>query len=386
VSNRNVIEGTTSNIYGYVFEVSFDPLVPFDMKWPPNTFKKFYDWINLLSPDTANKLLKEIAANKRKGTMVFIFKTQTANFGIFIRIDPAAKLREVSKKNKKTISPNLKKILTIDRIVKKYERTSISDVSESTLMKRTIGECGLENKRIALVGCGSIGGYCAHLLVQSGAATGTGQLYFYDGDILSANNLGRHILEAKYVGEQKSTALKHKLKSIFVGDATNIADSGNWESELFDFRNFDIVIDATGNYQLSVEMAYQYRRSVGQRSLLLHGWVDAAGKASRSLLDDKKNACFRCLKDHDLNERFPLVSNKNRKELPEIIRNCGDSYMPYSCDAAISAAGLILRSALDHVNNKTSPRFRHLSLDKIVQNRHFSNVDQWSECPCCQNI
>jgi sulfur-carrier protein adenylyltransferase/sulfurtransferase len=65
----------------------------------------------------------------------------------------------------------------------------------------------LSKKAILLIGCGSLGGYVAHLLSRAGI----GRLTLTDNDFLSWANVGRHILGASSIGRWKAEALAEGL-------------------------------------------------------------------------------------------------------------------------------------------------------------------------------
>jgi len=63
------------------------------------------------------------------------------------------------------------------------------------LYERNLGDLhSLAGKKIALIGCGTIGGFLAAYLAQSGAGTLGGLLALFDREILMPSNLGRHLL------------------------------------------------------------------------------------------------------------------------------------------------------------------------------------------------
>lgn len=66
----------------------------------------------------------------------------------------------------------------------------------------------LRAKRVAIIGCGSLGSSIAAQL----AATGIGEFLFVDGEDLAWENIGRHYLGAGYVGKNKAQALAEALK------------------------------------------------------------------------------------------------------------------------------------------------------------------------------
>jgi hypothetical protein len=68
------------------------------------------------------------------------------------------------------------------------------------------GRTGLIGKRVALIGCGTIGGYLGHLLVQNGAGCDA-PFTLYDPDTLKPGNLGRHVLGFGDLAKPKAEAL-----------------------------------------------------------------------------------------------------------------------------------------------------------------------------------
>jgi hypothetical protein len=97
------------------------------------------------------------------------------------------------------------------------------------------------NKSIAIIGCGSMGGYIAHILAKSGI----GKLLLIDKEKLEWANIGRHILGAIDVGEQKSEALKKRLLNEMPHLEINSL-VGNWldfyESDGNLFTGYDAII------------------------------------------------------------------------------------------------------------------------------------------------
>lgn len=68
------------------------------------------------------------------------------------------------------------------------------------------GSSNLADKRILLIGCGTIGGFLAQQLAQCGAGAGKGELTLVDPDSLYPANLGRHLLGAPYLYDNKARA------------------------------------------------------------------------------------------------------------------------------------------------------------------------------------
>jgi molybdopterin/thiamine biosynthesis adenylyltransferase len=109
----------------------------------------------------------------------------------------------------------------------------------------------LADKRIALIGCGSLGSRTGAMLVRSGAR----KLELFDDDILSPGNLVRNELDWRGVGAHKAKALRARLLEI-ASDAkvtVQIVNLGGQESSewtataLETLANCDLIIDATAD-------------------------------------------------------------------------------------------------------------------------------------------
>src|SRR5699024_7868808 len=70
------------------------------------------------------------------------------------------------------------------------------------IIKRT-DENRYNNKKILLIGCGSIGSYMCNELVKAGIEN----IIVVDIDLLKAENIYRHFLGMEYVGQYKADAL-----------------------------------------------------------------------------------------------------------------------------------------------------------------------------------
>ncbi len=83
-------------------------------------------------------------------------------------------------------------------------RGEIYTVISGNQLRPDVGN--LSQKRIALIGCGTIGGYLAELLLRSGAGCGENYFHLYDNDSFKPHNFARHSLTAHNFGLAKSIA------------------------------------------------------------------------------------------------------------------------------------------------------------------------------------
>ncbi len=68
----------------------------------------------------------------------------------------------------------------------------------------------LSGKLVSIVGCGSFGSALADMLVRAGL----GKIILIDPELLSIENIGRHVLTSRDVGRAKVDALAERLREI----------------------------------------------------------------------------------------------------------------------------------------------------------------------------
>lgn len=114
------------------------------------------------------------------------------------------------------------------------------------------------DKRVAIVGLGSVGSKIAEMLLRSGID----KLLLIDGDVFLPTNLERHILDWRDVGFRKVNAVKRRLLNIRPGaniDAKPI--NLNWQRSakthaniIDDLAECDLIVDATGDIPTAFQL------------------------------------------------------------------------------------------------------------------------------------
>jgi len=100
----------------------------------------------------------------------------------------------------------------------------------------------LSPKHIAIAGCGSIGGTVADIA----ARTGVGTLTLIDPDMVSPENIGRHVLTSSAIGQRKVDALASHLTAINPDIVINPV-CGAFSGELAETP--DLIISAVDSFQ-----------------------------------------------------------------------------------------------------------------------------------------
>ncbi|TKG92893.1 hypothetical protein EYV94_18135 [Puteibacter caeruleilacunae] len=256
----------------------------------------------------------------------------------------------------------------------------------------------ISNKKVLLIGCGSVGGFIAHNLVKSGVK----KLTLVDNDIFNHENIYRHILGVNAVNENKVDALKELLESstlksnieVFKDTIENIINKRRIK-----LQSFDLIISATGNPTVNL---WLNNLLITQFEVpIIFTWVDPYGIGGHSILaNNKKEGCYQCLMDENTNHNkaaFYAIDQVFHKTLT----SCSSVFTPYGfLDAELSAlecSKLALSSLLGLENDnptiswkgdssefikngyKLSERFK-LTIDQLNEAKYFYKNDKCETC------
>ncbi len=267
------------------------------------------------------------------------------------------------------------------------DRLTGLSLDPSFIYRRNMAEQpNLGGKKIALVGIGTIGGWLARFLAQSGAGTDGGRLVLLDDDNLRPGNLGRHWLGTPYLGMNKAVGARKELYRTNP-DCEVAAIPEDAFKHISTLMDFDLVIDATGEQAVSDVLnadLVRARRERQKAPTSLHVWLVGSGVAAQALLADSgENACFRCLRTTDGLERNRLLRPDHPAALTPA--NCGEgAYFAYGVGAPAMAAGLALQMCLDWAKDAPSPRLRTIRINhEATFEVKDKNAARLENCPAC---
>jgi molybdopterin/thiamine biosynthesis adenylyltransferase len=349
----------------------------------PKSYAELQEWMLFQSFDedgVARQVVEALAAN-----ILVFFQAENGWVGCELKLKGTLKVLS----NKKAArSGRLIKLIEDSASTIELDRYCGSPADIDYVTSRNIqdSETPLRGKKIALIGCGTIGGYLARFLVQSGAGN-DGELFLVDSETLSPGNIGRHLLNFEDFGLDKAEAVKAEIQRFHpsvVLRAKRVDALKIWD----EFFNFDLIIDATGVEIVSEELNRRalLRRQISRSCALLHTWLFGNGIAAQSFLNDGDGfACYRCLRP-ELDRPW---LNDPRKEVASIgditVAACGDGpYVPYSVDAPAIAASLALQAVLDYFSGTPRARLR----TRIIDYQKANHIDDKSpkphtRCPVC---
>lgn len=276
------------------------------------------------------------------------------------------------------IAERLAAKITLDRYSGRW--SSLIDVTS----RNNQSETSLQQKSIALIGCGTIGSNLARMLVQTGAGN-CKTLSLFDNEVLALGNIGRHLLGFSDIGKPKASAVAAELERFH--PQVRVAAYEQDAFEHFDLlAKHDLVIDATGAWNVQSAINEWFLDSPAiQTSALLHAWVFMNGAGVQSFLNLKDDfGCFRCLKPvFDGPWRFPVGDEKDEWNLQPA--TCGEgSFIPFTVDAPMMAASVTTRAALDWANGDPGARLRSVVVDLRRGRAQVPRFPKPSKsCPAC---
>jgi molybdopterin-synthase adenylyltransferase len=206
----------------------------------------------------------------------------------------------------------------------------------------------IQDKKVALIGCGAVGGHIAIQLVQSGILN----LTLLDYDLLTPENIFRHVLGKDYLGRSKADALKTELENKFPyvdvkAWSLNIEEA--FSKSIFDPNKFDLIILATGDDNLSLKIN-KLLYLQGTRTPILYSWLEPYGIGGHVLITNMGNkGCFQCLftslhQGGEFLNRAAFVAPG--QSFTKDISGCANRFTPFSALDAGSTASLTARIAL----------------------------------------
>lgn len=346
-----------------VFNLKVRPTRLSGVHWPPKDPQALFKWLSLVDHNAKAHLLKYFVEHPYKHHLIILEVDKQDTFGVIFELNQSAvqfttyvNSRKKGKGGRKLDLGRASSVLTGKYAFNKFQRISFVQSDRDTILSRNrsqpeIGD--LRTKKIALIGCGTIGGYVAELLIRAGASMGSKSLDLYDQDTYGPHNFSRHTLSSRDFGKYKSEALKNRLEG-----STHLVT--NIEAYKFGFpflksylTLYDIVIDATGRAPVSKRLAHLVRQIDGtKKPIIIHGFNDGNGIASKVFIDSL-DGCYNCLSGdiafykNGIDRRFENLLGVNQKKV-----SCGNTYTPYDAAVSVMTAALIQEAVLSTLEHE----------------------------------
>lgn len=342
---------------------------PHNSRWPIGNVQQLLEWQGLLDKNCRKKLLSRIQEARATTVMavVLIIESPLMTYGVWVDFNrgPTTGLS----KQRSATTPLFSLSVVPLQVVRLDERY--------VAQRNVPGRKTLAGKRLVLIGCGTIGGYLADLLVKAGAGSDGGSLQLVDFENLGPQNLGRHRLGFQGLFTNKAVALKRALDAMAPG-ANFIAIARDVQE--LDLGTFDLLVDATGEEALGHWLVRRY-----QHAASLTVWIEGPGVAVRGVMRaNEKGGCFRCLCDANRAGLLRAVEG----EMPKLLagQGCEGLYVPFPATVSLQAAALGAEMVSSWVNNDDAPTLRTRVLDSQFQNATPDcSLLKQPGCPACSS-
>jgi hypothetical protein len=248
----------------------------------------------------------------------------------------------------------------------KVTRSEVIQVDHRRIHSRGGDGRDLSKKAVLLIGCGSLGGYVAHLLSR----TGVGRLTVTDNDQLGWENVGRHILGASSLGRYKAEALAEELmRELPHLEITGIPKDWRdvFESNPKLFSEFDLVISTVADWRCEGPLNALVRET--QMPPLLLGWLEPYAVAGHCLVVSHDGGCFEC-SSNAFGQFERSVANFKETTISREPGGCAH-YQRYGPIALMPVASMIASVAVESLLNAPAESFLHTWVSSA---EHFKSV------------
>jgi molybdopterin/thiamine biosynthesis adenylyltransferase len=346
--------------------------------WPPKNLLSFLNWLKSFDHKAYKKFIKYIESWFTQKDIIhfqIIFCNDICWYGIRLKRPDFRGFTNASNYKQAVLNTFANSIIV--------KRLQPQRIDSERLINRNLPEGinNLINKKILLVGCGTIGGFLSFVLARLGAGFEEGELTLVDNDLLTSGNLGRHNLGFPSIGKYKVKELEKELLRDYPGINVKAHKMDGEAYENYDKQ--DIIIDATATGSFSHWLNEQYLNN-NDFPPILFAWILGNGASAQAyLMDNRKLACLKCLNIDDANSAYsPLKKDYNR-----FLSNgmgCDSPHVPFSTGASMSAVALVEKLILEWASENVKMHFRNINLDiehtKVIKPKDPS---KWSQCPAC---
>lgn len=339
--------------------------------WPPQTVSDVLKWQGILDAPCRRKLDEHITEVFKSGEpwMLCVIESPKMPYAFFVDFRD-----HVSVQGRQRVEQA--RALAYRAPIFPVQCVRIDD--EYIAQRNSPGQATFVNRRIGVIGCGTIGGFLAELLVKAGAGSDGGELALVDNDILLPQNIGRHRLGFNSVLKNKARALADELQRSMPGTNIHALPVDAMQANL---AGFDILVNATGEESLGHLLTAKL--SGASFVPILSVWIEGPGIAVRALLRDVPSAaCTRCMNAVDRRMLYPVVEG----EVPTLLagHGCESLYVPFTASASIQAACLAADILTSWAGGVATPRLRTRILDqRLRKGAEDQDPAPLTGCPAC---
>ena len=212
------------------------------------------------------------------------------------------------------------------------------------LMMRTAQPDEDTDKKILVIGCGSIGGYLICELAKSGFE----DLTIVDDDRLSDENIFRHLLGMEYVSEYKCVAIEEYIRKnipeVSIRSLAEKCEEAVLEGDI-NLEEYNMIISATGNHNFNRWInTYIFNNKIDVP--VIYAWNEVYGIGNHVAYFKYGNkGCYNCLfgRTEQAGELYDKSSYcKPGQKIVQSTGGCGKTYVPYGDTISLKTVLLCL--------------------------------------------
>ena len=239
----------------------------------------------------------------------------------------------------------------------------------------------ISDKRVLIIGAGSLGSYIASELVKNGIKNIT----VYDGDKLEAENIMRWAYGGFGRGMAKPYSLKLFLEFLHPEIHVNAVGTDIDEEKLIEeVQKQDLIISTIGNSDDQLLFNSTLKKN-GCLIPVIYTWIEAGGNHSHILrIDYNKPGCFQCLYTNDkgelVNNRANIITDTTQDII--ILRNgCGGTRAPYGTAVLLRTTSVLLDIVDDVFEDSNKGNYLvNISRDS-ASDQTYDYIERM--CACC---
>lgn len=248
-------------------------------------------WVPADFPRTVGDTVKGLPEEAVRATLLpsrkslFLFEATTATGPVFAAALASGAKSEKIKNGFRSWNQvpidHIKRAMALQRV----ERVVVSRVDPSWIHGRghSFDQAPLQARKVAVIGCGSVGSELAELLAKAGV----GELSFIDNDELKSANVGRHLLGISYLGWNKAKGLAAELRRRLPHLKIGATFASKFErlkpEELAWLAGRDMIV--TAGLDIEGEAAVNaWRQTLERPPAYLSAWVEAYALVGHAVL------------------------------------------------------------------------------------------------------
>lgn len=309
-------------------------------------------WTPAEFPKTVGDTVKGLPEDAVRATLLpsrkslFLFEATTTTGPVFAAVLTSGaksdKIKNGFRSWNQVPIEHIKRAMAQQRV----ERVVVSRVDAAWIHGRghSDDQAPLQARKVAVIGCGSVGSEVAELLSKAGV----GELSFVDSDDLMSANVGRHLLGIAYLGWNKAkgvaSELRRRLPHLKIGSAFTSKFEHLKLADLDKLAGMDMIV--TAGLDIEGEAAVNtWRQTLDRPPAYLSTWVEAYALVGHAvLLFGKDDLMSRFEGEHPA---FRLTDWPAGTGALIVEAGCGNVFQPHGAVDLQTSIAMAAKLALD---------------------------------------